>query len=104
MDIIDNKPFFDQPVQNKQQAQEKSIQMLRNNDYTTKNLLNYLYHQKNYKFIHTDLLRQTNTSITQQIDFVRKLQEVHGATMFFVSEKQQKTILNFSSDLLIITE
>ena len=32
--LIDNKPFFDQPVKNKQDAYEKIIEMSRNNDYT----------------------------------------------------------------------
>ena len=33
-----------------------------------------------------------------------KLEEDGGATMFFIAEKQQKTILNFSLDSLIATE
>ena len=64
--------------------------MSRNDDYTTGNFLDYLYHQKYYKFIGIDLSRQTNTSIAQQINFVGKLEEVYGATMFFVSERQEK--------------
>ena len=32
--------------------------MLRINDYTTENLLDYLYHQKYYKLIGIDLSRQ----------------------------------------------
>ena len=44
--LINNKPFFDQPVKNKQEAYEKLIEMSRNYDYTTGNLLDYLYHQK----------------------------------------------------------
>ena len=46
--LIDNKSFFDQPVKHKQEAYEKLIQMSRNNDYTTENLLDYLYHQNYY--------------------------------------------------------
>ena len=33
-----------------------------------------------------------------------KLEEDDGATMLFVSDKQQETILNFSLDSLIKTE
>ena len=33
--LIDNKPFFDQPVKNKQEAYEKLIELSRNDDYTT---------------------------------------------------------------------
>ena len=64
--------------------------MSRNDDYTTKNLLDYLHHQKYYKIIGIDLSRQTNTIIPQQANFVGKLEEDDGATMFFVCEKQQK--------------
>ena len=44
--LINNKPFFDQPVKNKE-ACEKLIEMSRNDDYTTGNLLDYLYQQIN---------------------------------------------------------
>ena len=40
----------------------------------------------------------------QQINFTGKLEESDGATEFFIAEKQQKTILNFSLDSLIVTE
>ena len=39
--LIDNKPFFDQPVKNKQEPYQKLIEMSRNNDYTTGNVLDY---------------------------------------------------------------
>ena len=71
--LFDNKPFFDQPVKNKQEAYEKLIEMSRNDDYTTGNLLDYLYHQKYYKVIGIYLSRQTNTSIPQQIKFAGKV-------------------------------
>ena len=67
-------------------------------------MLDYLYHQNHYELIGIDLWRQTNTSSLQQIKFTKKLEEDDGAKMFFISEKQQKTILNFSLDLLILTE
>ena len=35
--LIDNKPFLDQPVKNKQEAYEKPVEMTRNNDYTIRN-------------------------------------------------------------------
>ena len=98
--LIDNKPFFDQPVKNKYEAYEKLIEMSRNDDYTTRNLLDYLYHQNYYKLIGIDLSRQTNTSIPQQINFVGKLEEDDDTAMFFIAEKQQKAILNFSLNSL----
>ena len=68
--LINNKPFFDLPVKNKQEAYEKleMSKISRNNDYTTGNLLHYMYHQKYYDLIGTDLSRQTNISIPQQIN------------------------------------
>ena len=85
--LIDNKPFFDQPVKIKQEAYEKLIEMSKNDDYTTGNLLDFSYHQNYYKLIGIDLSRQTNASIPQQINFVGK---EDGATMFFIDENQQK--------------
>ena len=102
--LIDNKTLFDLPVRNKKEAYEKLIEMSINDDYTTGNLLDYLYHQKYYKLIGIDLSRQTNTNIPQQINFVGKLEEDDGGTMFFIAEKQQETVLNFSLDSLVVTE
>ena len=65
--------------------------------------MDYLYHQKYYKLIGIDLSRQTNTNIPQQINFVGKFED-DDAKVFFITEKQQKTVLNFSLDPLIVTE
>ena len=46
--------------------------MSRNNDYTTRNLLDYSYHQNYYKDVRIDLARQTYTTIPQQISFTKK--------------------------------
>ena len=78
--------------------------MSKGDHYTTGNLLGYLYYQNYYKLIGIDLSRQTNMNIPQQINFTGKLEEDDGAVMFFIAEKQQKTILNFSLDSLIVTE
>ena len=75
-----------------------------NDDYKTENLLDYLYHQNYCKRIGIDLKSQTNTNIPQIISYIGKLEEDNGAAMFFIAEKQQKMILNFSLDLLIVTE
>ena len=90
--LIDNKPFFDQPVKKnkKQETYEKLIKISRNNNYTTGNLLDYLSRQNYYKLIGIDLSRQTNTNIPQQINFTGKLEEDDGAAMFFIAEKQEK--------------
>ena len=58
--LVDNKPFFDQPVKNKEEAYEKLIEMSRNQDYTTGNLSDYLHHQNYYNHIGIDLSTNTN--------------------------------------------
>ena len=78
--------------------------MSRNDDNTTGNLLDYLYHEKYYKLIDVALLRQTNTSVLQQINFVGKLEEVVATTMLFIIEKQPEKMLSFSLDSLIVAE
>ena len=65
--LIDNKPFFDQPVKNKQETYEKLIEMSRNDGYTTGNVLDYLYYQKYYELNGIDVSRQRSLSIPQQI-------------------------------------
>ena len=69
--------------------------MLKNDNYTTRYLLDYLYHQKYYKLIGIDLSRQTNTSISQKINLLRKLEEDDGATMFFRIIQKQKQVYGF---------
>ena len=88
--LIDNKPFIDQSLKNKQ-IYEKFIKMTRNDDYTTGNLLDYLYHQKYYKLIGIDLSRQTNMSIPQQINSTVKLEE-NDSGKCFLSLKSSKEL------------
>ena len=97
-ELVDNKIFFDQPVKRIQEAYEINVQKSKNNDYTTEDLLNDLYHQNYYKLIGKYLSRQTNTSICEQINFVGKLEEDDGATKYFIAENQEKTFLHFSLD------
>ena len=53
--LTDGKGFFDVPVKNKEEAYEKTMNISKNNDYTTGNLLDYEYFSKHYKLIATDL-------------------------------------------------
>ena len=78
--------------------------MSRNGDYTTRKLLDYFYHQKYYKLIVINSSRQRNASIPQQVNFVEKVEEDNGAKIFFITEKKQNTILNFSLDSFKVTE
>ena len=72
------------------------------NDYTTGNLLDFGYFKENYKLIAIDLSKQTKLKDPQQINFIRKLEEDHGATMFFVIEKSEETTSNFSQNSVTI--
>ena len=49
--LIDGKNFFKIPMKNKEKAYEAIIEMSKNNDYTTSNLLDYEYFNR---------LKQTN--------------------------------------------
>ena len=69
--------------------------MSRNNDYITENLLDYSYHQNYYKRIIIHFSRKTNTTILQQTNFIGKLEEDDGTTMFSIAEKQQKLFQTF---------
>ena len=53
--LIDWRPFFDIPIKNKEVQYEQIIEMSRNNDYTTDNLLNYDYYSRHYKVIAVNL-------------------------------------------------
>ena len=44
--LIDGKPFFKIPIKNKEEANEAIIEMSKNNNYTTVNLLDYEYFSK----------------------------------------------------------
>ena len=50
--LIDGKNVFDMPLENSEETYEQFIEMRRNNDYTTGNLLDYEYFSKHYKLTH----------------------------------------------------
>ena len=91
--LIDQKPFFGIPVKNKAEAYEQIIEMSKNNDYTTGNLLDYEYFSDHYKLIAIDLSKQIeleNPDLKQKINFVGRL-----ATVFFITEKKKKLLSIF---------
>ena len=81
---------------------ETIIEMSRNNDYTTGNLLDVVYFRKNCKLIAIDLSKQSKLKDPQQISFIGKLLAIRGATMFFIIEKSEDTTLNFSQNSVTI--
>ena len=76
--------------------------MSNNNDYTTGNLLDFVYFKKNYRLIATDLSKQTKLKDPQQISFIGKLEKDDGATMFFTIEKSEDTTFKFSQNSVTI--
>ena len=100
--LIDGKSFFDLSVKNDEEACEKIIDMSKNSDYTTGNLLDYAYYKKHYRLIAIDLSKQTKLKYPQQINFIGKLLRNTGATMFFIIEKSEETTFNFSQNFVTI--
>ena len=84
------------PAKNEGESSEKIIEMSKNNDYTTGNLLDFAYIKQNYRLIAIDLSKQTKLRDPQQINFVGKLEgQNNGATLFFIIEKLEETTLGF---------
>ena len=97
--LIDGKSFFDMPIKNDKETYEQIIEMGRNNDYTTSNLLGYEYFSKHYKLIAIDLSEQIkleNPDLKKQINFTGRLGREEGGTMFFIIEKSEETTFEFS--------
>ena len=86
----------------KKKAYEKNIEMSNNNDSTTGNLLDFAYFKKYYTLIAIDLSKQTKLKDPQQINFIGKLSNIFGATMFFIIEKSEETTFNFSQNSVTI--
>ena len=77
--IIDKLAFFDLPIETEEEAYEKIIDISRNNEYTTGNLLDYDHFKKHYKLIAIDISKQQvlqeNEDLIQQINFIGRLTE-----------------------------
>ena len=104
--LIDGKSFFDMPIKN-EEAYKQIIEMGRNNDYTTGNLLNYEYFSMHYKLITIDLSKQTeleNHDLKQQINFIGRLERNEGVKMFFIIEKSKETTFEFSQNAATVVD
>ena len=87
------------PVKNEEDAYEKIIEMSNNSDYTTGNLLDFAYYKENNRLIAIDLSKQINIKDPQQINFIGKIEgQDNGITMFFIIEKSEETIFEFSQN------
>ena len=98
--IIDKLAFFDLPIKTEEEAYEKIIDVSRNNEYATGNLLDYDYFKRYYKLIAIHLSKQQvlqeNEDLIQQINFIGRL--IEAANVFIIIEKKEKTILEFSQN------
>ena len=98
--LIDGNPFFELPVKNIEETYEKISQISDDNGYFTRgNLLDFNYFKEHYKMIAIDLSKQValeNKDTKQQFNFIGTLDRDEGATMFFIIEKQEETIIEFS--------
>ena len=98
--ITDKLAFFDLPIKTEEEADEKIIDISRNNEYKTGNLLDYGYFKKYYKLIAIDLSKQQvlqeNEDLIQQINFIGRLEL--AASVFIIIEKKEHTILEFSQN------
>ena len=102
--LIDRKPFFEIPIKNKEETYAAIIEMSKNNDYTTGNLLDYEYFKDHYKAIAIDLSKQIeleNIDLKQQINFIGSLEE-DNATVFFIIEKKEETTFDFLQNSVIV--
>ena len=97
---IDKLEFFDLPINTEEEAYEYIIDISRNNEYTTGNLLDYDYFKKYYKLIAIDLSKQQvlqeNDDLIQQINFIGRLTE--AANVFIIIEKKENTTLEFTQN------
>ena len=76
--------------------------MSNNNDYTTGSLLDFAYFKKHYKSIAIDLSKETKLKEPKQINFIGKLSNILGATMFFIIKKPEEKTFNFSQNSVTI--
>ena len=93
--IIDELAFFDLPIKTEEEVNEKIMDISRNNEYTTGNLLDHDYFKKYYQLIAIDLSKQQvlqeNEDLIQQINFIGRLTE--AANVFIIIEKKENTFL-----------
>ena len=88
-------------IKNVEETYEQVIEMGRNNDQTTGNLLDYEYFSKHYKLIATDSGKQIeleNPDLKQEISFKGRLGRDEGVTMFFIIENSEETTFEFSQN------
>ena len=57
------------PVKNEEEAYEKIIEISKNNDYTSGNLLDFAYFKENYRVIAIDLSKQSKLILLEKLKY-----------------------------------
>ena len=106
--MIDGKNFFDQPISSELKTYEnvRKIATGKGDDYKTGCLLDYSYFKENYKMIAIDLSEQRALDVDpraiQQINFTAHWDRARNATMFFITEEEKETVLDFSQGTVTV--
>ena len=103
------------PIKNDEETYKQVIEMGRNNDYTTGNLLDYEYFSKHYKLIAIDLSKQIeleDPDLKQQINFnVINDQnnadygdgDENGTTIKFETKVIKSNLCDYSEAYILVT-
>ena len=83
--LIDQQPFYEIPIKNKEETCKTITELIRDGDFTTGNSLD--------KLIAIDLSKQKSNFENQQINFIGKFGQ--NAKIFFIIEENHKTGLEF---------
>ena len=108
--MIDGKNVFGQPVRNGKVTYKniRKITTGQGDDYTTGCLLDYTYFKKYYKMIPIDLSKQqaldADPKAIQQINFTENLDRAGNTRFYFILEKVEETIFEFSQGTVKVFE
>ena len=95
----------DMPIKTDKETYKQIIEMGRNDDYTTGNLLDYEYFSQHYKLIAINLSEQIeleSSDLKKQINFTGRLNRNEGATMLYIIEKSEETIFEFKQNVATV--
>ena len=79
--LIDQQPFYEIPIKNKEETYKAITELVRDGDFTTGNS-GYGYFSTHYRFIAIDLSKQKADLENLQINIIGKLKQ--NATIFFI--------------------
>ena len=89
--LIDGKSFFDIPINNNEETYKQIIEMGRNNEYTTGNLLDFEYFSKHCKLIVIDLSKQIEYENSILENWVEEyLNQMNNLNLIFDKKTDQR--------------